>query len=252
MGAIAIFSRFDQVIVHTAQSRRRLESYGVAPERIALVDHGFLNDDEPVAPPPVIDRERPVRFVLFGKIKPYKGVDLLIEAVGKLTPDEARRCEVLIIGRPYIDTAPLTEAAAKLPAKVSFDFRFVPEEELTQVLRDSDVLIFPYREIEVSGVLMASLRMTRPIVASNIGGFAELLTDGENALLVPANDTAALARAMGRIIRDDDLRARLAVGMAKSVERIPSWEDIGRLTTQVYEAALSSRKAAARMVDAAE
>jgi len=49
MGAIEMFRRFDRVVVHTEQSRMRLESYGVVPERIARIDHGFLNDDEPCA-----------------------------------------------------------------------------------------------------------------------------------------------------------------------------------------------------------
>jgi glycosyltransferase involved in cell wall biosynthesis len=251
MGARAVFGRFDRVIVHTEQSRRRLAGYGVALRNIARIDHGFLNDDQPVAPPKEIRPGAPVRFVLFGKLKPYKGADILIEAAKRLPADVAASCEVLIVGKPYIDTASLVQAAAGAVADITFDFRFVPENEMAGVLLAADVLVFPYREIEVSGVLMAALRLSRPMLASDIGGFAELLSDGKNALLVPAGDVDALAEAMARLIRDQALRARLAGGMTETVASIPSWDEIGRLTTEVYAEALRDRAASA-MAAAAE
>lgn len=235
LGAISILNRFDRVIVHTANAQDRLVAQGVPPERIQRIAHGFLNDDQPPSPPPDIRPDRPVRFVLFGKVKPYKGTDLLIEAVRRLPEGERARCEVLVIGKPYMDTRPLTDAAASLGDRIRFDFRFVPDAELIQVLNDADVLVFPYREIEMSGVLMAALRTTRPIIASAIGGFAELLQDGRSALLVPPGDVDALSKAIGRVIREPETRRALADGVARQVADVPSWDEIARRTTALYE-----------------
>jgi glycosyltransferase involved in cell wall biosynthesis len=235
VGATSVLGAFDRVIVHTAQAERRLLHYGVRPERIRRVAHGFLNDDQPMATPPAIDQQAPVRFVLFGKIKPYKGVDLLIEAVRQLRPAAQARCEVLVIGRPYMDTTPLTSAAAALGDRIRFDFRFVPDDELLAVLNGADVLIFPYREIDMSGVLMAALRTGRPIVASNIGGFAELLEHERNALLVPPDDVPALTQAIERIILDGETRRALSAGVAALAAEIPDWDTIAGLTTAVYQ-----------------
>ena len=244
LGAISILSRFDRVIVHTGQARDRLVAQGVAPGRIQRIAHGFLNDDQPPSPPPEIRPDGPVRFVLFGKLKPYKGCDLLIEAVRRLPEAERARCEVLVIGKPYMDTAPLTEAAAELGDRIRFDFRFVPDDELLRVLNGADVLVFPYREIEMSGVLMAALRTTRPIVASAIGGFAELLEDGRSALLVPPGDVDALSRAIGRIIRETATRGVLADGVASLVAGIPSWDEIAARTAALYEQCLGDTRPA--------
>jgi glycosyltransferase involved in cell wall biosynthesis len=240
VGATSILGAFDRVIVHTSQAQERLLTYGVQPDRIRRVAHGFLNDDQPLAEPPIAWPDGPVRFVLFGKIKPYKGVDLLIEAVKRLPEAERQRCEVLVIGRPYMETAPLTEAAAALGARFSFDFRFVPDAELLNVLSGADVLIFPYREIDMSGVLMAALRTSRPIVASAIGGFAELLTHERNALLVPPGDVGALSEAVTRIIRETGTRRALAEGVHQLAGDIPGWDEIAGLTTEVYRQSLAS------------
>ena len=70
LGATSILTRFDRVIVHTEQARRRLAGYGVPADRLAKVAHGFLHDDDAAPPPAPIERDAAtVRFLLFGKIK---------------------------------------------------------------------------------------------------------------------------------------------------------------------------------------
>lgn len=242
VGATGILARFDRVIIHTDQARARLAAYGVEPGRIARIAHGFLDETAPAAAPPAIESDRPVRFLLFGKIKPYKGIDLMIEAVRRLTPETRRHVEVLVIGKPYMETAPLVAAAAGLP-EIRFDFRFVPDDEMAGLFRWADVLAFPYREIEMSGVLMAALKTARPMVASNIGGFAELLRDGETGFLVPPGDVAGLARAITRLVVEPQTRARMAAGLVDLVRAIPSWDAIAAETEDLYMAAIAERRA---------
>jgi len=238
LGATAILRRFDRVIVHTEQARRRLIEYGVAEERLAKVAHGFLHDEEPAPPAasPAND-EGAIRFLLFGKIKPYKGVDVLIEAMRRMAPEDRARCRVEVVGKPYMDVAPLEAAAAELGDGLRFDFRFVGDGELASLMARADALLFPYREIDMSGVLMTGLRAARPIIASGIGGFAELLENERQALLVPPADPAALAAAMTRLVREPATRRRLAQGVAALVATVPSWHEIALSTSAVYMAA---------------
>ena len=242
VGATGILARFDRVIIHTDQARARLAAYGVEPGRIARIAHGFLDEAAPAAAPPAIEPDRPVRFLLFGKIKPYKGIDLMVEAVRRLDPAIRRRVEVLVIGKPYMETGALVAAAAGMP-EIRFDFRFVPDDEMAGLFRWADVLAFPYREIEMSGVLMAALKTARPMVASNIGGFAELLRDGETGLLVPPGDVAGLARAITRLVEEPQTRARMAVGLVDLVGAIPSWDTIAAETEGLYAAVIAERRA---------
>jgi glycosyltransferase involved in cell wall biosynthesis len=241
LGATSILSRFDRVIVHTEQARKRLTDYGVPAGRLAKVAHGFLHDDHAPLPEPLAPLgDAPIRFLLFGKIKPYKGVDLIIEAVRRMAPEDRARCRVEVVGKPYMDVAPLLAAAADLGDHVMFDFRFVEDGELARLLAGADVLVFPYREIDMSGVLMTGLRAGRPIIASGIGGFAELLENDRSGLLVPPGDPAALSTAMCRLIREPATRERLSVETRALVATIPSWREIALHTSAVYMAALSS------------
>jgi len=232
-GAIGILTEFDRVIVHTEEARARLTAYGVRPCRLVRIAHGLLNDEEPVP----ATREAPgdpVRFLLFGKLKPYKGADLLIEAFRRLPPGLQDRAELHIVGKPYMDVRPLLKAADGVGGRVRLDFRFVPDAEMNQLLAQADVLVFPYREIDVSGVLMAALRYARPIIASCIGGFAELLVDGRHGLLVPSGDVPALAAAMSRLIEQSATRRAMGGAIADLAAAIPSWLQIARQTTDLY------------------
>jgi glycosyltransferase involved in cell wall biosynthesis len=232
-GAIGILTEFDRVIVHTEEARARLTAYGVRPCRLVRIAHGLLNDEEPVP----VTEEAPgdtVRFLLFGKLKPYKGADLLIEAFRQLPPDLQSRAEVHIVGKPYMDVRPLLEAADGREGRVRLDFRFVPDAEMNELLAHANVLVFPYREIDASGVLMAALRHGRPIIASRIGGFAELLVDGRHGLLVPPGDVAALAAAMSRLIEQAATRRALGAATADLAAAIPGWDQIARQTTELY------------------
>jgi glycosyltransferase involved in cell wall biosynthesis len=241
LGATSILTEFDRVIVHTEDARRRLISYGVPPSRLTRIPHGILHDIDAVTHRPPGPTER-VRFLLFGKLQPYKGADLLVEAFRSLSPDQQKRIEVQIVGKPYMDVAPLLKAADGLETGLRFDFRFVPDDEMNNLLGQADVIVFPYRQIDVSGVLMAALRHGRPIIASNIGGFAEMLVDGRHGLLVPPGDAAALASAMARLCAEPETRRRMGAAVAELGAAIPSWDDIAHCTTELYRAAISNHQ----------
>jgi glycosyltransferase involved in cell wall biosynthesis len=240
IGAIAILTKFDRVIVHTEEARVRLIADGVQPSRLARIAHGLLYDEEPVRVTGGAFGAT-VRFLLFGKLKPYKGADLLIEAFRRLPPRLRARAELQIVGKPYMDVRPLLKAADGLEGRVRLDFRFVPDAEMNQLLAQADVFVFPYREIDVSGVLMAALRYRRPIIASRIGGFAELLVDGRHGLLVPPGDVAALADAMSRLAEEPTTRGAMGGAIADLIGAIPSWDEIARRTDELYRELLESR-----------
>jgi glycosyltransferase involved in cell wall biosynthesis len=239
-----LLGRFDRVVVHTEQARRRLVDYGVGPDRIVRIAHGFLHDDEPgaIAVPAPADGNR-VSFLLFGKIKPYKGADIAIEAMRRMAPDTRERCVLRIVGKPYVDTKPLLRAAAELGPSLVLDFRHVPDRDIPVLWEQADVLLFPYREIEMSGVLMSALTAARPVIASEIGGFTELLENGRTALLVPPNDPEALSAAMRRLAGEPSARREMSQQISALAATIPTWRAIARETAAVYAQAREVRTA---------
>ncbi|HVJ55906.1 MAG TPA: glycosyltransferase family 4 protein [Aliidongia sp.] len=239
IGALTIMNEFDALIVHTDQAMRRLGAAGIGGDRLVRVPHGPLHD-VPARADDVEDRDLAdpsVEFLLFGKLKHYKGIDVMIRALAMLTPEQRARAHVRVIGKPYMEVVPLLELvrAGGVERCFTFDLRFVEDDEIPRLLAQASAAVFPYREIDASGVLMAAIMAGRPIIASAIGNFAEMLRDGEDALLVPPDDAAALAQALGRFIDDAALRERLGAGTQALRVAMPSWAEIGRTTRSLYE-----------------
>ena len=244
VGAIAILRRFDRLIVHTDQGVERLAHHGVQRNRVARIAHGLLHEPAaPPPPPPFLAGDGKLTLLQFGLIKPYKGIDLLIRAAAGLPPGIRTNVVIRVVGRPEMDIAPLTALARELAVEdvVHFDFRFVPDSDLDRMMAGADVLLFPYREIEASGVLLSALAWRRPVIATRIGLFAELISDGQDGLLVPREDPDALRAAITRLVSEPGLLARLAAGSDRLARQVPSWDAIARETTAVYESAIAPR-----------
>jgi glycosyltransferase involved in cell wall biosynthesis len=134
------------------------------------------------------------------------------------------------------------QAARELEPGVRLDLRFVPDAEMNDLLTQADAVVFPYREIDVSGVLMAALRYERPIIASAIGGFAELLVHGRHGLLVPPDDAGALSAAIARLCSEPETRSAMGAAVAELGRAIPGWDEIAARTTEFYRTVLTARQ----------
>lgn len=225
----------DAVICHTEAGRRHLVARGLAADRLFVVPHGLLGPVSDAVPPPAPR----LRLLQLGKLKPYKGIDVLVEALGRLTADERQRLEVRVVGQPYLDPGPLVARAASLGLGdcLRFELGFVPEATMAERLAGSDAMLFPYREIEASGVLMQAVAAGLPVLASRIGAFAELLEDGRQGLLVPPGAPEALATALRRLLADAPCLTAMRSEMRSLRDRIPDWPTIGHQTVAVYAAA---------------
>jgi glycosyltransferase involved in cell wall biosynthesis len=237
LGAIEIFHKFDHLLVHTRSAYARVESYGVPKEKLSIVAHGLLTDASEfsrVSAP--ADRGRVV-ILLFGQVKPYKGVDVLLRAMSRLPPGVKDCCLVRIVGRPEMPMDPLFALVDELGLKeqVEFDLRFIPDAEIPSLLTSSDILVFPYREIDASGVLMLALAAGRPVVASRIGIFAEWLGDLGPGILVEPDSPDALASALSPLTSDPDYRDSIASKMLRLRDSVPAWREIALVTEGIYQ-----------------
>jgi glycosyltransferase involved in cell wall biosynthesis len=234
------YALFDRLIVHTEQGRARLRARGVPAGRIARVPHGLLAAVPHDLPPDPMRGE--ITFLMFGEIKPYKGVDLLIEAFARLPPALRDQGRLRVVGRARMDIAPLRALAEArgVAARFQVEPRFVPTAEIPALFGPGTIAAFPYREIEASGVLSYAIAQGRPVLASRIGGFAEDLGDGVHGLLVPPGDVDALAGAMARLLREREFALRCAGNVAALARAMPGWDEIARQTTAVYAEAIAS------------
>jgi len=234
-----ILSRFDAVIAHTEHGARCLrEELGLAPDAVWQIPHGAFDyltqqSSEQELPPDLAAVEGPV-ILFFGLLRPYKGLDVLLEAF-----QEIAGAELWIAGMPRMPIEPLREAAAKAPGTVRFVPRFISDPEIPAYFRRAEVVVLPYREIEQSGVLYTALAFGKPIVVSAVGGFAELAAEGAARAVAPGDPTA-LATALEALIADPAERTRLAAAAAAAAAGPYSWDEIASRTAELYDTLLKS------------
>lgn len=221
-----LYDRFDAVVVHSDHGRGRLvEELGVDPGRVHVIPHGaFAHLDSPGGlplAPELAAVARPV-VLCFGLIRPYKGIDVLLDAWRA-----DWEAELWIVGLPRYDIDGLRAAA---PANVRFVARFVDDAELPAFFRRADIVVLPYRESDQSGVLATALAFGNALVLSDVGGFAEV---GAGRLVPPA-DPAALRTALGELIGDAAARSRLGAAARKAAAGPLAWSAIARRTLALY------------------
>jgi glycosyltransferase involved in cell wall biosynthesis len=225
-GQRRLYARVDAVVVHSEHGRGRLVGeLGVPAEKVHVIPHGVLETPAGGALPRELrDVEGPV-VLLFGLLRPYKGIDVLLEAWRGITG-----AELWIVGAPRMDTAPLRAAA---PPGVRFVERFIDPPEAGALLRRADLAVLPYREIDQSGVLFAALGAGTPLVLSAVGGFPEVAAAGAAELVAPG-DPAALREAIERLLGDPAVRARLAEGARRAAAERFGWDAIARRHLDLY------------------
>jgi glycosyltransferase involved in cell wall biosynthesis len=118
--------------------------------------------------------------------------------------------------------------------------RFVgslPRDEALQYLAGARAAVLSSAWENLPHAAVEALAVGTPVVSTSVGGVPEVVHDGENGLLVPANDVPALANALGRLLDDQSLRDRLAAGAKPSVAAIGRDATYGRLERYLIEAA---------------
>lgn len=147
-----------------------------------------------------------------GRLVPYKGFDVLIDAAKELTPEAV---VVIVGGGPLLRELRERVAAANLSHRVILTGR-LPDEDLHALFRRASLYCLPstYRAEAFGVVLLEAMAHSLPIVATDIqgSGVPWVNMQGVSGLNVPVNDPHALAVACNQILGASDLRERLAVG----------------------------------------
>ncbi len=232
-----LYDRFDAIIVHSEHGRQRLTGeLGVEPERVHVIPHGVLEHlagsgpEEGAPQRPPFATELPV-VLCFGLMRPYKGIDLLLDAWRGI--DDA---ELWIAGMPRMDISALRVAA---PPGVRFVPRFIGDDELPAYFRRADLVVLPYREIDQSGVLFTALAFGKPLLLSDVGGFPEIAATGA-ARSFPAGDVGALRDSLRELIDDAAARSALAARAQELAAGEYSWRAIAERTLALYESLLAA------------
>jgi glycosyltransferase involved in cell wall biosynthesis len=228
------YDAVDAVITHSEYGRRRLtEALGLDLAKVRVVHHGAFEHlahqpgEQPL--PAELERVHGPVVLFFGLLRPYKGIETLLEAWRGI-----EGAELWIVGRPRME---LEALRARAPRGVRFVTGFVPDRQLPAYFRRAELIALPYSRTErfdQSGVLATALAFGKPSVLSDVGGFGEVAATGAARLVAPG-DPAALHAVLTELLGDPAERRRLA-GAAAAAARGPySWTAAARKMLALYE-----------------
>jgi glycosyltransferase involved in cell wall biosynthesis len=131
--------------------------------------------------------------LFFGKVRKYKGLDVLLAAMPKVLSQI--ECRLVIAGEFYdsIDKYRQLIRDYGIEQHVHIDDRYIPNEEIAGIFDGVDLLVLPYLSASQSAVASISLANALPVLASRSGGLSEIVIENFNGLLFPVGDSEALA-----------------------------------------------------------
>jgi glycosyltransferase involved in cell wall biosynthesis len=197
-----------------------------------------------VIPHPVFEHYRvgltspiPARLqvVFFGRLEPYKGLHNFCEAAAQLSA-EGVDADFIIAGSGRLSDC-LHGAS---PACVNVVNKLLSEQEVGRLLASATVVVLPYTDATQSGVLAAAYALGVPVVATRVGSFPEYVKDGVSGLLVPPNDSIALAGAIRRILLEPELRKTMSNGADGLACTTFSWSEVLSRHLALYADLVSS------------
>jgi glycosyltransferase involved in cell wall biosynthesis len=190
------------------------------------------------------DRQRPLRLLMMGRINRIKGQDLLIEAIAKLPRDIVNRLEVRIVGGTFENDNAREESlrlavhAAGLDAIVRFE-PFI--DDPAALYQWADLVVMPSRLPESLGrVAIEAMAYGRAVLASRIGGLAEIVEDNVTGWLIAPNDAKALSDAILRVVTLPELWRTYGEAGRRRMEAMFSSRAIDRQLQSIFRAHVAS------------
>lgn len=232
-GNRALFRLATALHAHDAVTARALAPWA---SKVYIVPHGSYIGAYPNTTDRAAARARlwlsdaSAVYLFLGGVRPYKGLELLLDAFRTLDDSQAR---LLVVGHAHRpDYAAAIAALAERDVRVRLILRHAPDDELQLFFQASDVCLLPYRAVTTSGAALLALSFGCPIVAPRLGPFPELAADGRGLLFEP-DSADDLARAL-REARGIDHAAAQAACLAYA--QTLAWPILAQAHLAAYQA----------------
>ncbi|HSM23574.1 MAG TPA: glycosyltransferase [Anaerolineaceae bacterium] len=255
LGEKKVIAKAEKIIAATLAEKSQLEFlYDTPSSKISVIPPGV--DIRHFYPIPkdeakeVVGVPEDTHLILFvGRIEPLKGIDNLIQAISMIQKNGDLKCcphsLVIIGGEPEAKPEEMNAEMARLQDMVENlgieNFVIFLGKQDQQMLpyyySAAEVVVMPSHYESFGMVALESMACGTPVIASQVGGLAFLVRDGETGFVVPGNDPKKLSNRLVDLIRNKELRNKLG---AKSTEyaQLYSWENISSKIIEVYRQVL--------------
>jgi glycosyltransferase involved in cell wall biosynthesis len=236
------FGRADRLIAVSGAVQRFLVQQGYDAQRISVVYNGAADPlTRPVQSTLRLRLHLPADAILFGVLARFlrdKGQDVAMSALSHCDP----RVHLALIGDPATPWGLAMREQARTAGVVGRVHFLGFSDMAPQLIRELDGLLVPSRREALSLALIEAAAAGLPVIAARVGGIPEVVVDEETGLLVPSEDAAALAAAMGRLAADPALRERFGLNGRVRFLRHFSLETMADGVEAVYRQALAGAR----------
>lgn len=220
-------------IAHTKSESKKIKSI-VPGADILLRPHPIYTHFP--KPKGKLKKRGKLELLFFGFIRPYKGLDVLLDAMEQLNDEDIY---LTIVGEVWSEQKELEERINQLvknDIKVEYNFHYVSDEEAAEYFGRADVVVLPYLSATGSGVVTLAYNYGKPVLVTKVGGLKDVVADSSTGWLLPAGSTNSLTEKIREVRRTEIVNMK---GAIKRYCKENSWDtqalEIVRYTMTVNE-----------------
>ena len=230
-------SLIDHAIVHNEYSEFSLNK--VYTGKLSVIKHGNYLDYFSKAERAISSQSESLNILFFGQIKEVKGLDLLLKALAKLkVSSKYFPFRLRISGKFWKSDSQKYVSFVKdndLQEFVTFDIRYIPDDEVEAIYSEADLVILPYKKIYQSGVLLMAMSIGTAVLVSDLKPMREVIIDGFNGFTFESENIDSLAQQLLKLSSDRGLVESARNNAYETMRKDFGWEQIGQRTVSLYE-----------------
>lgn len=220
------------IIVHGSRLKDKLISKGVDKNKIHVLphfDYRYMLDLDSKFYPDAVDGY----VLLFGKIKPYKGIDVFLKASHIVRKNLGDNFKVIIAGKG--DMSFLNQVFSSEDKEyIQVLNRYISDSEISTLLRNARFLVLPYLDASQSGVIPLSYTFSKPVIVSNVGSIAEYVESGKTGMIFEVGNVNQLANCMTAMFQDIATCVQMGKNAHEKMTKEMSLEKCSAFLNELY------------------
>lgn len=240
-----VYKSAEAIIVHSASIKRKfLDNFKKDKNKIFVVPHGNFDffvqagSDKEVSGRKVLNLNSSDKVMLFfGIVREYKGLDMLLDAFD-IAANKVDGLRLLIAGSTVSEEMSngYVEKIMSLrhSDKITYKFQFIPINEVPMYFKAADVVLLPYKAIDHSGIIHLAYSFGKPVIATRVGDFEEVIEHDKSGFILDTNDVDDLAKWIEIALSDISKLKDMGNYCLDLSESKYSWKNVVKKTTDIY------------------